>query len=83
MEEVPQDKTNVRIFTDRFIIDGKIGLFSGTRMTDYINNAHEFIAVTNARVLTLEEKPLFQTKFLNLQKNKIVIIVPEDGIRPA
>lgn len=83
MEQEPQNRTKVRIYTDHFIVDGEIGMYSGTRMTDYIISAHEFIAVTNARVLTREEKALFQTDFLNIQKNKIVIIVPEAGMKPA
>lgn len=83
MEETSQDKTTVRIYTDRFIVVGDIGMFSGTRMTDYIINAHEFIAVTHARVLSLEEKVLFRADFLNVQKSKIVIIVPESEIKPA
>lgn len=83
MEEIPQNRTRVHIYTDQFIIDGEIGMFSDTRMTDYIISAHEFIAVTNARVLTPDEKVLFHTDFLNIQKNKIVIIVPEAEIKPA
>ena len=83
MEEVPQNSTRVHIYTDQFIIDGEIGMFSGTRMTDYIISAHEFIAVTNARVLTPDEKVLFHADFLNIQKNKIVIIVPEAELKPA
>lgn len=83
MEEMPQDKTKVRIYTDQFIIVGEIGKFSGTRMTDYIINAHEFIAVTDAKVLTPEENVLFRADFLNIQKGKIVIIVPEAEIKPA
>jgi hypothetical protein len=83
MEEIPQDKTKVRIYTDQFIIEGEIGMFSGIRMTDYTNSAHEFIAVTNACVLNLEEKVLFRAGFLNVHKNKIVIIVPEAEMKPA
>lgn len=42
-------------------------------MTDYIINAHEFIAVTNARILSPEEKVLLRANFLIVQKSKIVI----------
>jgi hypothetical protein len=83
MEEALQDKTNVRIYTDQYIIEGDIGMFSGIRMTDYINSAHEFVAVTSACVLNLEEKVLFRAGFLNVHKNRIVIIVPEAEVRPA
>lgn len=83
MQEVPQEKTNVRIYTDQYIIEGDIGLFSGIRMTDYFISAHEFIAVTNACVLNHEEKVLFRAGFLNVHKNRIVFIVPEAEVKPV
>jgi hypothetical protein len=83
MEEAPREKTNVRIYTDQYIIEGDIGMFSGIRMTDYIISAHEFIAVTNACVLSHDERVLFRAGFLNVHKNRIVIIVPEAEIKPA
>ena len=83
MEETPQEKTRVRIFTDRYIIVGDIALFSGTRMTDYMVNAHDFIAVTNAQVLSFDEKALFNADFLDIQKNKIVIVAPDAAVKPV
>ena len=83
MEEVPKDKTRVRIYTDQFIIEGEIGMFSNIRMTDYMINANEFIAVINACVLSIDERVLFRSDFLNIQKNKVVIIVPEALEKPA
>jgi hypothetical protein len=83
MEEHPQDKTKVRIYTNHFIVEGEIFMFSGIRMTDYIISAHEFIAITNACVLTIEERVMFRTDFLSIQKDKIVIIVPEAEVKPA
>ena len=45
--------------------------------------AHTFIAVTNAVVQTLEEKVLFSSDFLNVQKNKIIVIAPEAMVKPV
>jgi Family of unknown function (DUF6812) len=78
-----QDRTKIRIYTDRFLIVGEIAMFSDARLTDYIVGAHVFIAVTNAIVQTLEEKVLFSADFLNVQKDKIVVIVPEMMVKPV
>ncbi|BBO90160.1 hypothetical protein [Desulfosarcina ovata] len=83
MQEEPQDRTKVRIYTDQFIIVGEIAMFSDTRLTDYIISAHDFIAITHAQVCNLENKVLFNADFLNLQKDKVVIIVPETMMKPV
>ncbi|MEJ2660910.1 MAG: hypothetical protein P8Z73_09330 [Desulfobacteraceae bacterium] len=75
--------TKIRLYTDQFLISGEIAMFSDTRLTDYIVGAHSFIALTNAVVQTLEEKVLFRTDFLNVQKNKIVVILPESMVKPV
>jgi hypothetical protein len=83
MEEQGQGMTKIRLYTDQFLISGEIAMFSDTRLTDYIVGAHSFIALTNAVVQTLEEKVLFRTDFLNVQKNKIVVILPESMVKPV
>lgn len=83
MQETPGDKTTVRILTDQFVITGEISMFSDTRLTDYIISAHDFIAVTNAKVRTIEGQALFDSDFLDIRKEKIVIIVPEAMITSA
>jgi hypothetical protein len=83
MVDQDQGKTRIRIYTDRFMIVGDIAMFSDTRLTDYIVSAHTFIAVTRAVVQTMDEKVLFSTDFLNLQKDKIVLIAPEAMVKPA
>lgn len=83
MQETPQSKTKVRIYLDRFNIFGELAIFSDTRLTDYMVNAHEFVAVTNAIILSPDDKELFRAEFLNVHKDKIVMIVPEEMITPA
>jgi hypothetical protein len=83
MEDQGQGRTRIRIYTDQFVIVGDIAMFPDTRLTDYIVGAHSFIAVTNAVVQTLEEKVLFSSEFLNMQKSEIVLIVPESMVKPV
>jgi hypothetical protein len=81
MEDQGQDRTKIRIYTDQFMIIGNIAMFPDTRLTDYMVSAHAFIAVTDAVVQTLEEKVLFNSEFINVQRNKIVVIVPESMVK--
>lgn len=81
MEDQEQDRTKVRLYTDQLVIIGEIAMFPDTRLTDYIVCAHSFVAVTNAVVQSLEGKVLFSTDFLNVQKNKIIVIVPEAMVK--
>jgi hypothetical protein len=82
MEDQGQGRTRIRLYTDQIMIVGEIAMFPDTRLTDYMVGAHDFIAVTDAVVQTREDKVLFSADFLNVQKNKIVLIVPEAMVKP-
>ena len=82
MEDERQDRTKIRIYTDQFMIVGDIAMFADTRLTDYITGAREFIAVTNAEVRDLEASKIhFKAEFLNVQKDRIVVILPEEMVK--
>lgn len=81
--EKQEDRTTVRIYTDQYFIIGNIAMFADSRLTDFMVSAHDFIALTDATVSNLEGNPLFRTAFLNVQKDKIVIILPEDMVKPV
>jgi hypothetical protein len=83
MEDERKDRTTVRIYTDNFMILGEIAMFPDTRLTDYIIGARDFVAIINAVVHDFEEKALFSTEFLNIQKDKIVAIMPEAMVKPV
>jgi hypothetical protein len=83
MTEDQQDRTQVRIYTDQFMIVGDIAMFVDSRLTDFMTSAHDFIAVTDVTVKTLDGKPLFKTAFLNVQKEKVTIILPERMVTPV
>ena len=81
MEENLQDRTKVRIYTKQFMIVGSIAMFADSRLTDFMAGANEFIAVTDVAVSMLDGKALFKSAFLNVQKEKITIILPEDLVQ--
>ena len=80
MEENLQDRTKVRIYTDQFVITGDIAMFADSRLTDFMVGANDFIALTDVVVNTMDGKSLLQSSFLNVQTEKIIIIVPEDMV---
>ena len=83
MTEDQQDRTKVRIYTDQFMITGDIAMFADSRLTDFMVSAHDFIALTNVTVNSLGGKALFKTDFLNVQKEKINITLPESMVKPV
>lgn len=78
-----QDRTAVHIYTDQFMITGEIAMYADNRLTDYMASAHDFIAVTSAVVHDTDRHELFKAEFLNVQKSKIVVIVPASMVESA
>ena len=76
--ETPEDKTKVIILTACHRIIGKIAYFSNTRLTDYMAEAKSFIAVTDAEVWNHSGTLILTTSFLNLRRDQIEMIMPEN-----
>lgn len=74
----PEGKTKVMILTGHYRITGIINLLPGARLTDYIVDAKSFIALTDAEVSDRDGRRLLTTSFLNIQRNRIEVIIPED-----
>lgn len=76
-------KQKVLIFTHRFEIKGYMSIYQGVRLTDYMNESKTFISVTDAEVkpLSSDGGAAIKTAFLNVRKDDIEIVVPEDAIK--
>ena len=79
MAEVMEHRTKVTFLTSTYRINGYIELVPGARVTDYINDAKSFIAVTDAEVRGVEGRMVLQVPFLNLSRDQIVIVTPGDA----
>lgn len=77
MEE--KKTTQVVIVTENLRIEGGISLYPGGRLTDYMNKAEHFVAVVNAKVKDHSGKELTSGSFLNLNLQKIEVIMPVDN----
>lgn len=72
----PEDMTKVTILTGTYRIKGQINLLPGARMTDYMAQAKDFIAVTDAEVWEIIGRQVFSAPFINVNRGHIQIIVP-------
>ena len=74
-------KTKVTIFTSSYRVKGYIDLLPGARVTDFMAESREFIAVTNAEVWELQPggRQVASAPFLNVSRQHIEIIFPGHG----
>ncbi|MCP4403454.1 MAG: hypothetical protein GY801_39870 [bacterium] len=77
------DKTEVIICTKTFRIYGKISLVPGARLTDYIVEANQFIAVTDVEMKDAQGNLILHTPFLDINRDHIVVILPADFAKVA
>ncbi|RJP94246.1 MAG: hypothetical protein C4518_03685 [Desulfobacteraceae bacterium] len=77
------EKQKVIIFTHHFEIKGYMSIYQGVRLTDYMNESKAFISVTDAEVKHHQHNgaPPMKAAFLNVRKDDIEIVVPEDAIK--
>jgi hypothetical protein len=71
-------KTKVTILTSSYRIKGYIDLIPGARITDFMAEAKDFIAVTQAEVWELQVggRPVATAPFINVSREHIEIIFP-------
>ena len=72
-------RTKVTILTTSYRIKGFIDLIPGARVTDYVNEAKGFIAITDAEVweLAVGGRQMIAAKFLNVSRDHIQVITPQ------
>ena len=70
------NKTKVTILTGAYRIKGYIELMPGARVTDFMAEAKDFIAVTDAEVWEGGDRKLMSAPFLNVSRHHIQIITP-------
>jgi len=79
MADELENRTKVTFLTSTYRVNGYIELVPGARVTDYINDAKTFIAITESEVRTTDGRLVLQVPFLNLSRDQIVIVTPGDA----
>ena len=72
-----ENRTRVMILTGTYRVKGYIELVPGARVTDYMVEAKDFIAVTDAEVRDLNDRHIMNTPFLNVSRDHIQIVSPQ------
>jgi len=70
-------RTRVVILAGTYRIKGELELVPGARITDYMQDAKEFFAVTKAEVWDLEGRKIFSAPFLNVSREQVVVVAPD------
>lgn len=68
-------RTTITILTDAYRIKGFIDLLPGARLTDYLIESKEFIALTNVEVWENDHKVL-SAPFINVARQHIQLVMP-------
>lgn len=77
-----EDMTEVVLYTTRYIVHGSIALLPGSRLTDYLRESRNFIAVCEALVTDLEGRELFRSDFLDVHRDTVEIAIPKELLQP-
>ena len=75
-----ETKTKVIVMTGNYRIVGSVDLLPGSRVTDFLAEARDFFAVTDAEVWALDGRKLFASSFLNVNRDLIELIMPEETV---
>lgn len=69
------DRERVVIFTPCYRIEGDLHLPPSSRLSDRMNQAKDFLAITSARVYSLDDRLLYETGVVMLHKAHIVMLM--------
>jgi hypothetical protein len=61
-------------------IHGEVYMKPDERLKDELNRSEQFLAVTNASILNDQGEAAFVCKFLTLNKNQIVWLIPDKDL---
>ncbi len=75
-EVIAKDKVWTHIQTETHVIHGFVHVRVGDRLSDELNKEITFLAVTEAEIYSLEEKILYSTSFIAVNRRHIVWLMP-------
>ena len=74
---VDENKTKVTILTGTYRVKGYIDLLPGARVTDYLVESKDFIAMTDAGVWELGNRHVLNASFINVSLDHIRTVTPD------
>lgn len=76
MKADDNSRTKVTILTGTYRIKGFVELIPGARLTDFMIEAKEFIAVIDAEVADLGGRLMLNEPFLNVSREHVQVVIP-------
>ena len=70
-------KTKVVILTHSYRIKGSVHLLPGARITDFLVDSKEFLAVTDVEIWNLSGQQILSAPFVSISREHIEIVTPE------
>lgn len=80
-DRVTKEQVPVVIQTVFGRIEGFFYVMAGARLKDEINNAEQFIAITNAKIYDLDGGCELVCEFLSLNRDHIIWLAPQADVR--
>ena len=74
---IDENKTKVTILTRSYRIKGHIYLLPGARVTDYMIDSKDFLALTDVEVWELGGRQVLTAPFVNVSRDHIEIVTPD------
>ncbi len=72
-----ESKTKVIILTRSYRIKGHIHLLPGARVTDFLVDSKDFLALTEVEVWELGGRQVLVAPFVNVSRDQIEIVTPD------
>jgi hypothetical protein len=76
--DINEDRMRVIIFTGQYRVTGEITLFRGARLTDYLAESRQFVAVTHAEVSDKQDRVVLTSSFLKVNLENVELILPAE-----
>lgn len=74
-----ESKTKVIILTRSYRIKGYIHLLPGARVTDFLVDSKDFLAVTDVEVWEIGGRQVLIAPFVNISRDQIEIVTPDNN----
>jgi hypothetical protein len=74
-----ESKTKVTILTRSYRIKGHIHLLPGARVTDFLVDSKDFLALTDVEVWEMGGRQVLIAPFVNISREHIEIVMPDNN----
>jgi hypothetical protein len=74
------NRSKFTVLANGFRIKGHGSVIPGARVTDYLNSAEDFIALTNADVWEIGSgRKLMSAPFITINRSNVEIVIPDEA----